>query len=63
MPLQGNLVEYVQLSMDTSSSFLKPESPTDSPFDVQSFKNLLDTLKQSKRKQELKTKPVPSTEE
>lgn len=49
--------------MDTGSSFVKPESPTGSPFDLQGFKTLLNTLKESKQKQDLNTKPVPRIEE
>jgi hypothetical protein len=47
----------------TSSSFVKPESPTGSPFDVQGFKNLLETLKESKRQQNPESQPFPDTEE
>jgi hypothetical protein len=47
----------------TSSSFVKPESPIGSPFDVQGFKNLLETLKKSKRQQNPEEKTFPNIEE
>lgn len=48
--------------MDFNSSVAQ-ESSSDSPFDLQGFKNLLDTLKQSKEQQETKAKPVYNPEE
>lgn len=48
--------------MDFNSSAPK-ESSQDFPFDLQGFKNLLDTLKKSKEQQEDKAKPVYDPEE
>lgn len=48
--------------MDFNPSAPK-ESSQDSPFDLQGFKNLLDTLKKSKEQQEDKAKPVYDPEE
>lgn len=48
--------------MDFNSSALKGPSQ-DAPFDIQGFKNLLDTLKKSKTQQEDKAKPVYNSEE
>jgi hypothetical protein len=42
---------------------VKPEIFAGSPFDVQGFKNLLNTLKQSKADQENKAKPLDIPEE
>jgi hypothetical protein len=44
--------------MDFRSPFVKPKSPLNVPFDVRSFQNLLEDLKQSKREQEVKAKPL-----
>jgi hypothetical protein len=49
--------------MDFNSSAAGKETNSGSPFDVQGFKNLLDTLKQSKEQQENKAKPVYNPEE
>lgn len=42
---------------------VEPERLTGSPFDVRGFKNLLNTLKQSKADQENKAKPLNIPEE
>jgi|LakMenEpi03Aug12_release.lakeMendotaPanAssembly.Ray.scaffolds.fasta_scaffold3907373_1 hypothetical protein len=42
---------------------VKPEKLTGSSFDIQGFKNLLDTLKRSKADQENKAKPLDILEE
>jgi len=48
--------------MDFNSA--APKEPSDdAPFDLQGFKNLLDTLKQSKEQRENKAKPVYNPEE
>lgn len=44
--------------MDFSSPPVKPELMVDSQFDIQGFKNLLDTLKESKKQQEDKARPT-----
>jgi hypothetical protein len=44
--------------MDFGSPDVKPELLTESPFDVQGFKNLLSNLKQSKEEQKNKTVPL-----
>ena len=49
--------------MDFNSPAAGKEANNGSPFDVQRFKNLLDTLKQSKEQQENKAKPVYNPEE
>jgi len=49
--------------MDTRTPFVSSESPSGFPFDVQGFKNLLETLKESKRQQETKAKPSPDYED
>jgi len=48
--------------MDFSSPPVKPEVMSGTPFDIQSFKNLLDTLKGSKQQQENKAKPLYTPE-
>jgi hypothetical protein len=48
--------------MDFDSSVVKSETPSDSPFDVQGFKNLLETLKKSKEQRENKAKPLYESE-
>jgi hypothetical protein len=49
--------------MDSTVSPAKPKPQTDSPFDLQGFKNLLETLKESKRQQNPKTRILPDIEE
>jgi hypothetical protein len=49
--------------MDFSSPTVKPEAIPGESFDIQGFKNLLSTLKESKQNQENKAKPVYSIEE
>jgi len=49
--------------MDFNSPAAGKEANSGSPFDVQGFKNLLDTLKQSKEQQGNKAKPVYNPEE
>jgi len=49
--------------MDFGSPPVKPELLSGSPFDVQGFKNLLNTLKESKQQQENKAKPLYDPEE
>lgn len=44
--------------MDFNSPPVKPELMVDSEFDIQGFKNLLTTLKESKQQQEDKVKPT-----
>lgn len=49
--------------MDSSSSFVKPESPAGIPLDLQGFKNILDALKKSKQQQKIKATPSLETEQ
>jgi hypothetical protein len=49
--------------MDFGSPPVQPETAVDSPFNVEGFKNLLATLKESKRRQEDKAKPTYDIEE
>lgn len=49
--------------MDFTSSFVKPTSFVNSPFDVQGFKNILETLKKSKQQQETKARPPLGAEQ
>lgn len=49
--------------MDYRSSQVKPEGAPEAPFDIQGFKNLLDTLKESKERQKNEVEPLYDQQE